>query len=591
MARVSDTKYLKRRGNRWFVQIAVPNDVQKILGRAVIIEALGTSDLREAQRLRHEYVTKAHEAFDRARGKRSLTSAEIELESQAKFRRLMAEYDEAVGRGEHPYGRPSDNDENDTWGLQDLIDEVGGCIRSGEYSRVTDDVAEIASRTGATLSKGSEKRRELCRALLKAELEAYRAIQGLQEGKVHQPEGPFNSQVIDPITLESKVPVRARRRAGNGERFSAAVAAFTAESMRDQDARWTHQTRGQYSATYRLFGDYIQDAPLASINREDVAGFLDKIAHLHPDWGRQEGAKGLNLWQLLEKHTGKPGLSNKTLNRHLTALSGLFKWAKNRNQELRDRENPCSGLMRRLGRKSATGWKPYTIDELNTLFSAAPFRLSYQDRTRPKAHSIKNTLGWVSLIALYSGMRSGEVCQLRTTDVKHEQGVWYFDVRDEGGEQRVKTEAAVRKVPVHSQLVRCGFLDYVKSVKGHASGQLFPALKPGGPDAKLNWYFGRAFTTFRRAVGIDREQVGFHSFRKNVGTALERARVPENEAVQILGHEKLSMSYSVYSLGLELKALREIVEKIKYEGLDLGHLTSDAGTAGRAGRANGRRAA
>lgn len=31
---------------------------------------------------------------------------------------------------------------------------------------------------------------------------------------------------------------------------------------------------------------------------------------------------------------------------------------------------------------------------------------------------------------------------------------------------------------------------------------------------------------------------------------------PESEAVQILGHEKLSMSYSVYSLGLSMDGLR-----------------------------------
>jgi hypothetical protein len=53
---------------------------------------------------------------------------------------------------------------------------------------------------------------------------------------------------------------------------------------------------------------------------------------------------------------------------------------------------------------------------------------------------------------------------------------------------------------------------------------------------------------------------------------LERARVPESEAVQILGHDKMTMSYSVYSLGLELPALREIVEKIRYPGVDLKHL-------------------
>ena len=61
----------------------------------------------------------------------------------------------------------------------------------------------------------------------------------------------------------------------------------------------------------------------------------------------------------------------------------------------------------------------------------------------------------------------------------------------------------------------------------------------------------------------------FHCFRKNAATALERARVLENEAVQILGHKKMTMSYGLYSDGLELPALAQVVEAIKYPGLDL----------------------
>ncbi|HET6519925.1 MAG TPA: hypothetical protein VFG47_08895 [Geminicoccaceae bacterium] len=71
---------------------------------------------------------------------------------------------------------------------------------------------------------------------------------------------------------------------------------------------------------------------------------------------------------------------------------------------------------------------------------------------------------------------------------------------------------------------------------------------------------------------MTRKGVDFHSFRRCAATALERARVPESEAVQVLGHEKMSMSYGVYSLGLNLKALRETVERIAYPGLDLSHL-------------------
>jgi hypothetical protein len=49
-----------------------------------------------------------------------------------------------------------------------------------------------------------------------------------------------------------------------------------------------------------------------------------------------------------------------------------------------------------------------------------------------------------------------------------------------------------------------------------------------------------------------------------VATKLEQARIPESEAVQVLGHEELSMSYRVCSLGVDLRPLGEIVEVVNY---------------------------
>ncbi len=59
------------------------------------------------------------------------------------------------------------------------------------------------------------------------------------------------------------------------------------------------------------------------------------------------------------------------------------------------------------------------------------------------------------------------------------------------------------------------------------------------------------------------------------GAAVALAKFLENEAFQILGHEKLSMSYSVYSLGLDLKGRRDVVERISYDGLDLSHFNAN----------------
>jgi integrase len=166
-------------------------------------------------------------------------------------------------------------------------------------------------------------------------------------------------------------------------------------------------------------------------------------------------------------------------------------------------------------------------------------------------------------------MRLGEICQLRTGDVKRAGKILFFNVAEEAEGQRVKTGSAIRRVPVHSMLIRCGLLAYLDVLP---EGQLFPGLKPGGPDDKLGWYFTRRYTKFRRDVGVTRPRLSFHSFRKNVVTALDHARVPQADIAGLVGHER-GFTLDVYApLGLDLAALQRITEKIKYPGLRLAHL-------------------
>ena len=110
--------------------------------------------------------------------------------------------------------------------------------------------------------------------------------------------------------------------------------------------------------------------------------------------------------------------------------------------------------------------------------------------------------------------------------VRIKERTWVFNVNAEGIGQTLKTDAATRIVPVHSELVRCGFVDYVKALR--RDGQLFPALNSGGPDGKCNHYFAKRFTVFRRSSGVTAPRTSFHLFRKNVAQALKdkRATLP-----------------------------------------------------------------
>ncbi len=90
-----DTRHLKRRtgarrsGQRWYVQVAVPKELQAKLGRKTIERALKTSDLREAQRQRWAVLAEIEETFKRAREERGLTSVEIEAAAQRHMRETL----------------------------------------------------------------------------------------------------------------------------------------------------------------------------------------------------------------------------------------------------------------------------------------------------------------------------------------------------------------------------------------------------------------------------------------------------------------------------------------------------------------------
>jgi len=52
----------------------------------------------------------------------------------------------------------------------------------------------------------------------------------------------------------------------------------------------------------------------------------------------------------------------------------------------------------------------------------------------------------------------------------------------------------------------------------------------------------------KKELGFGRVDV-FHSIRKTVVTILENAGVPENVVADIVGHEKATMTYGLYTNG------------------------------------------
>ena len=165
------------------------------------------------------------------------------------------------------------------------------------------------------------------------------------------------------------------------------------------------------------------------------------------------------------------------------------------------------------------------------LFSQ-PLLTAYQLSTNNKAG--KDAAYWIPLLGLYTGARLGELAQLRVIDVHIDTAVPILAITNEGEGQHVKTKAGLRDVPIHSELIRLGFLDYVAKAKQSTQVDLWPDLptragKPGG-------YFSDWFGSYRRSHGFDKTP-DFHCFRHTVRTQMAETGIPEAVIDTPVGHE------------------------------------------------------
>ena len=105
--------------------------------------------------------------------------------------------------------------------------------------------------------------------------------------------------------------------------------------------------------------------------------------------------------------------------------------------------NPTGALKLRDTRKKHTLRDSFTIDELKLMFESSFYQADGFD---------SQYKFWVPLLALFTGCRMEEICQLRASQVVQEEGIWCLRIAKEYPDQSVKTSEN-RTVPLHPYLI------------------------------------------------------------------------------------------------------------------------------------------
>ncbi len=149
---------------------------------------------------------------------------------------------------------------------------------------------------------------------------------------------------------------------------------------------------------------------------------------------------------------------------------------------------------------------------------------------------------------MWTGCRIEELCALKVEQVKDD----HFSVGD------AKTKAGWRDVPIHRELAQT----MARLIEGSNDGYVLSGLTFNKYGNRANG-IGKRFGRLKSAKEFGKQHV-FHSIRKTVVTILENAGVAENIVADIVGHEKTTMTYGLYSGGLSLAVKRDALDKLAY---------------------------
>lgn len=204
-------------------------------------------------------------------------------------------------------------------------------------------------------------------------------------------------------------------------------------------------------------------------------------------------------------------------------LQGLLRWAFKNEYIHHATQLATEGKfnLTKSQRNAATaGAETFSVEQLKQIFNPKTFDAYRAGNLNRK---------WIPLIALHTGMRLEEIAQLTVNDIKAENGsgVIYIDINRDGGKS-VKTDTALRNIPIHDTLLQLGFMDHVRL----SSKKLFDETGNA---------VSRAFIRYLQELRIkkagDRGMV-FHSFRDTFNNTLAEpsAAVPERLRYALMGH-------------------------------------------------------
>ena len=551
---------LSKKGNTFHLRVYVPQELQNILGRKELKKSLKTPKRSEAKVLASPMIYKTLTAFLRiqtgmltAGQLKQITGkilAEFGRKTEGHRSDLKDSFDflGAVPLGLNPnsadlalidsaYAKRKTPEDIGlaVAGYETRIDylqqELSTLSFSDETYRLVQQLIEqdnlqIDSPSPAWFDPNGDERHnevpddfiKVCKAVVKGLIDAFSLEVMRLQGKTDR------ALEVDILTrIEDSTPK---------PKLSDLWAAY--KNLKITTRKWTDKTASGYARFYTDVVEIIGNKELAEYTTTDALELVKAL---------QVGNKGSTI-------TGK-----------IEFVSSMFKFALKTPETIdtwKVRGNPFTEMQVQSNGETARKVE-YSQDELVSLLTGL---LKVRKLVEPHRF-------WVPLVALYTGMRQNEICQLRIADIEVDSGILVFRICHNPAIQQRTKARKTRTCPVHPMLAKLGFLDYVERLKAAKHDRVFPTLThTSGKDwtGKVRGWWNESYQQMHVADTIGKS---FHSLRKNFidwykqnkmyDSASDRAVVQS-----MVGHDEDDVTGKHYEQTFQPKTQMHMLRKLNY---------------------------
>jgi integrase len=490
----------------------IPQDLVGYFGKKELIKSLNTSSYKEALERFRVQDSKLLLEWDARRQRVADFCAKRQVEAATIISELTPEIIDSVCQHYLAISLHSDEQRRDdgTYDISDIAD-----YQTGYKDGVAVLKAAVAVGDVATLGPLLKQFLDLYNYRTELTESDYRRL-AIAFGRVAIQTNESLLQRLDGQTVATPTIVQEEQ-----HMLSAVIQAYLAQYPKRKAAMFK-----KLNTVMPLFEEIVGNKSISKLRQTDVIRYFDTIQNLPARWHDICRIKKIRPAELAAMKVGE--MSPKTYDHtYKAAITPFLSWATTYWQDhgfpttLTTKSINYTGE-RIAGESKQRAFKP---KELQRLLSGSEMKAFAEDASL--AYKF-----WLPHVGLFTGARVNELCQLNPmTDIRFdkESATWFLDITEVGvtdvriGKKSVKTATSKRKVPVHSQLIALGFIDYVKRLQRRSALMLFPEFPPSrGRAAPLA---GDWFREFLVELNLRDEThgariSGMHAFRS---TFLNRA--------------------------------------------------------------------